>query len=190
MPREVEDGIQVIDQFPVFDNDGYSKKSGLLAGNFSAEVFRNAVLDLSVTVTISEIGVTGEYKVLWTPPLGNLGYYNVQVINDFNKEIWFGTYQVVNRLLQDMVQQILNQVNTLNTDRIRGLLHENAIVDNQVYDTANQLLSARVRVFDDPGNVPSTPGGSEIIGLLHEYSVEAAYSAPAQLEKYILKRVL
>jgi len=58
---------------------------------------------------------------------------------------------------------------------IKGLLHHNGIVDNQTYNEAGQLTSARIRVFDVPANVPSTPGGSETSGLIIEYFAESEY---------------
>ncbi len=76
--------------------------------------------------------------------------------------------------------------------RILGLLHQNAIIDNQVYTTAGQLESARLRVFDSSANVPSTPGGSEVTGLLHQYTITAVYKSgsPTEVESYVLKTVL
>ncbi len=177
MIREVEnDGSPVIDQFPVFDTDGYSKKSGLTlgAGDFVVTSWRDSV-QVTVPLTISEIaGTPGEYKVTWTPPAGVYGRYEIQVFIDYNKQIWHGEYQVVGS----------------GQDRILGLLHENAIVDNQTYDASAQLLSARVRVFDSAANVPSTPGGSETVGLKYEYQIEAEYAGLNQVTKYVLKRIL
>ena len=78
----------------------------------------------------------------------------------------------------------------LDSARVLGLLHQNAIVDNQTYDANGQPITARVRVFDDPSNVPDTPGGSETTGLLQEYSIEEEYAGLGALSKFTLKRVL
>ena len=80
----------------------------------------------------------------------------------------------------------------LRTDvgRILGLLHENSIIDKQQYDSYKQLTYARIRVFDSPGNVPATPGGDELTGLLYEYETEAEYSALNVVTQFVLKRVL
>jgi hypothetical protein len=173
---EVESGSTVIDQFPVFESDGYSKKSGLTlaGGDFVVTAWRNGY-QVGVSLTITEIsGTPGEYRVEWTPPFGILGRYEIQVFINHNKQIWYGEYRVVSS----------------SDDRIAGLLHENAIVDNQTYDSLTQLTSARVRVFDHAGNVPATAGGSETVGLKHEYQIEAEYDGLNKLTKYVLKRVL
>lgn len=177
MIREIEnDGSPIVDQFPVFDVDGYSKVTGLTlaGGDFTVTSWRDSI-PIAVPLSITEIvGTPGEYKVEWTPPFGVYGRYEIQILINSNKEIWYGVYQLVGS----------------SQDRILGLLHENAIVDNQTYDSNTQLTSARLRVFDKASNVPSTPGGSETLGLKYEYQIEAEYDGLNKLTKYILKRVL
>lgn len=176
MIREVENGSEVVDQFPVFEPDGYTKKGGLTLGGGDFTV--TAWLDgyqVGVTLTITEIsGTVGEYRVEWTPPFGIFGRYEIQILINYNKEIWHGEYQVVGS----------------SDDRIAGLLHENSIVDNQVYDSLTQLTAARLRVFDRAANVPATSGGNETTGLKYQYEIEAEYDGLNKLTKYILKRVL
>jgi len=177
MIREVENnGSAVVDQFPVFEPDGYSKKTGLtlVGGDFVVSAWKDGY-QTTIVPSIEEItGTPGEYRISWVPPFGVFGRYEIQVFISYNTQIWYGEYQVVGS----------------SDDRIAGLLHENAIVDNQTYDGLSQLLSARVRVFERADQVPSTPGGNETTGLKHEYEVEAEYAGLNLLTKYILKRVL
>lgn len=176
MIREVENGSSVVDQFPVFELDGYTKKGGLTlaGGDFIITAWREGS-QVGVSLTITEIASTpGEYRVEWTPPAGFYGRYEIQILINYNKEIWYGEYQVVGS----------------SDDRVLGLLHENAIVDSQTYDALTQLTSARLRVFDRADRVPATPGGSETLGLKYEYQIEAEYDGLNKLTKYILKRVL
>lgn len=90
MIREIKSGATAIDQFSAFEADGFTKRSGLTAGAFTPTVFRDGAI-VADPVTISEIGASGEYKVLFTP--GAVGYYDVQVLIDFNKDIWHSEYQ-------------------------------------------------------------------------------------------------
>jgi hypothetical protein len=177
MIREVEnDGSPVVDQFPVFSSDGFTKKSGLTlpGGDFVVTAWKDGQ-QTAVSLTITEIsGTPGEYRVEWTPPFGIFGTYEIQILVNYNKEIWHGRYAVVGS----------------SGDRILGLLHENAIVDNQAYDALDQLVSARVRVFSRSDYVPTAAGGNETLGLKYEYQVEAEYNGLNKLTKYILKRVL
>lgn len=73
--------------------------------------------------------------------------------------------------------------------RVLGLLHQNAIIDNQAY-SSGQLTSARLRIFDIAANVPSTPGGSEIAGLLFEYQFTATYDGNNLQDMFLSKVVL
>lgn len=244
MIREVERNIAVVDHLPVFETDGYTKKSGLAAGNFTSEVFQEGAL-VAVPVTVTEIGVTGEYKATFT--FSGHGMYEVQVRNDFNNEIWYGQYISVDELTVDLAEESRNQTvkidqavvdsppvegslydqlankdagqtfdpasdsleaisdslaaftgNTSTTltlmqvdlARVLGLLHRNAILDNQTYDAQGQLTSARLRVFDSSLNVPSTPGGAETVGKLHEYQIEAEYDGLNIVRRFALKQVL
>ena len=245
MTREIETGGLAIDQFPAFENDGYSKRSGLGPGDFVSTVFRNSAI-ISLAVTIQEIGASGEYKVSFTPP-GD-GLYELQVLIGFNKEIWHAQYEAVTELTHVLAVQIKDQADKLDllpispssaadgslvdqlfnknssksynpaTDsleaisdaltangaatsallaqmrsdlsRVLGLLHRNAILDLQTYDSHGQLTSARLRVFDSPANVPSTPGGSETVGLIQQYEIAATYAGLNVVTKFTLKQVL
>lgn len=89
MNRRVETGTLVIDQFPAFEDDGYTKRSGLTAGDFTISVWRDGVVSAAV-VTITEIGTSGEYKVTFTPLVN--GFYEIQVLIDFSKDIWYGSF--------------------------------------------------------------------------------------------------
>lgn len=71
---------------------------------------------------------------------------------------------------------------------VKGLLHHNAMLDNQTYDEG-KLTSARLRMFDHPTNIPDVEGGSETTGLLAEFSIESEYEAGGTNKKFTLKRV-
>lgn len=132
MIREVEDNVEVVDQFPAFEGDGYTKRSGLLqgSGDFSVTAFKDAA-EYAVSVTIEEIGTTGEYKVRWTPALSQLGLYHIQVLVDFSKEIWAGWYQVVDELSQDMLQVLRAQCDKID---LVPTLGPNAVTTGSLMD--------------------------------------------------------
>ncbi len=52
--------------------------------------------------------------------------------------------------------------------RSLGLMHENIYIDNPVYDTDNNLVSARVRIYSDPASVGT---GADVIGTYEITSV-------------------
>jgi hypothetical protein len=58
--------------------------------------------------------------------------------------------------------------------RIVGLVHENFYIDNPVYDTDNNLVSARVRIYSDAASVGT---GSNIIGT---YTITSPGDGPGK----------
>jgi len=74
--------------------------------------------------------------------------------------------------------------------RVLGLLHQNAIVDRQEYDSNGQLTYARVRVFDSALHVPTEPDGDEALGLIQKYEVTASWAGAGITTNYSLKRLL
>jgi len=193
MTREAEVSVPVLDQFPAFEDDGFSKRTGLVPGDFTAIVFQDSVVT-ALVVTISEIGATGEYKTSFVPP--SIGFYELQILVDFNKEIRFANYQVVPEITNTVVIETRDKVFEIATSNdaideqlaaALGLLHQNSMVDKFVFDGDAQLISARLRVFDTPALVPAGPDGTEV-GIL-EFEVETTYSALGKPNKYSLKRV-
>ena len=89
MSRQVETSEPVQDNFSAFENDGYTKRSGLTGPDFTVAVYKDGA-PLVLTVDITEIGSTGEYTVEFTP--ASDGFYSVQVLIDFSKDIWEGEY--------------------------------------------------------------------------------------------------
>jgi len=185
MARQIVTGTPVVDHFSAFENDGYTKRSGLLPGDFAVTVYRDSAV-VAATVTITEVGTSGEYKVAFTPSVD--GFYSVQALIQFNHEIWEGEYEVGPDSIADDVVPVLDQLE-LDMVIVKALLHENAMLDSQTY-VSGQMTSARLRVFDDAVNVPATPGGSETTGLLAEFSLESTYTAGRFNNKFTLKRVL
>lgn len=73
--------------------------------------------------------------------------------------------------------------------RVLGLVHENVFIDNTDYDDDNQLIAARVRIFDSKTNaLAATYGGSETTGLIATYSISSEYGALAKMRQYRMVR--
>jgi len=106
MNREVGIGELAVDQFPALENDGFSKRSGLtvVAGDFAITTYKDGAID-ATPVTIEEIGVTGNYKVSFTPPLK--GTYVVEVLIIFNKDIWAGYFHTSVREQVDKIDKAM-----------------------------------------------------------------------------------
>ena len=170
------------DPFAAFEDDGVSKRSGLTlgGGDFTVTVLKDCVPD-ALTVTITEVGVTGQYCLEYTPPTE--GFWTVEVHIDFSDDILCSEASVGQAA--DLLTVIVN------LERVLGLLHMNSMVDNQEFvDGNDQLTKWRLRHFDTESNVPTDPGGLETTGLLHEYEFEAEYDGPNKPKKLRVKKVL
>jgi hypothetical protein len=164
MSRDVKIGETVVDQFPVFDTDGYTKKSGETV--FTKSLWVNGAPS-GQTVTISEIGSSGEYEVGFTPNAE--GYWALQILIDYNKDVWGEGYQASAGTIGDVYGMV---------QRILGLSHENTFIDNTTYDSDYQMVSGRVRLFDSKTNCDAaTDGGSETTGLLATYTITTTWEA-------------
>ena len=174
-------GDTIKDQFSAFEDDGVTKRSGLTiaGGDFAVTVWKDCVVD-PLTVTITEIGASGEYCLEYTPPTA--GTWKVQIHIDFSDDIMCSTASVGTSADLSGVLELL--------ERVLGLLHMNSMVDRQEFDPANQLLKARLRHFDSPTNLPSSQGGNETVGLLHQYEIEAKWEAANREVKYAVKTIL
>lgn len=164
----------VIDQFSAFDDDGVVKRSGLAPSGFTVVVWKDAVVQTGTTITITEIGTSGEYKLSYAPT--SVGFWKVEVRINVSDEILVHFCQVgIGAGASGM-------------SRVLGLLHENAMIDQQQYDAQGQLVSARVRVFDSKANVPNNPEGSEATGLLYTYIIESRWGGLNRNTMYKLTR--
>lgn len=85
-------------------------------------------------------------------------------------------------------------VNSFRTNILRtlGLLHQNSVVDNQLYDTDQNLTYARIRCYDTTANASAAAAISPApynTGKLFEYEVSASYSG-GLLSKYVINKIL
>ena len=95
MTRQIQIGDSVVDQFPAFAADGYTKVSGLTI--FTATVWKDGIVQ-ATAVAITEIGSSGDYRVAFTPDA--VGFWRLEVLIDYNKDIWHAECEVG----QDLVE--------------------------------------------------------------------------------------
>ena len=171
MTRSVQVGATIIDSFSAIDFDGYSKVTGL--STFTISVWRDSV-EVAIPVTISEIGTSGEYKIVLSSSV--VGFLKVQILVDYNKDIWEWEYDVGTGSMSGIYAMI---------QRVLGLTQENVFIDNTVYDSDGQLINSRVRIFDSKANCDAaTDGGTETTGLIATYEQTTAWEALNQFRIY------
>lgn len=72
----------------------------------------------------------------------------------------------------------------VNVSRILGLMYENSVFDQQVYNAQNNVVSGRIRAYDSKQNAEL----AGLQGLLYTWSVNAVYNLNGQLTNFIIKR--
>lgn len=90
--RELKRNVAAVDQFPALEADGWNKRTGLVQpADFVVRVWREAIVQ-STTVTITEIGTSGEYRLDFTPDAD--GFWVIEVLIDFSKTLVRFSYAV------------------------------------------------------------------------------------------------
>lgn len=139
MSRQVQISSLAIDQFPVWELDGYSKKSGETV--FTTTLWRDGVVSL-IPVTIAEIGVSGEYRASFTPNLRGLWILEVKV--PYNGQVWGQTFDVGSDHAES--QLIVAYEETTDT------LYMDVWLDRDGTSVPSaELVSCSIEVFDPDG---------------------------------------
>ena len=154
-----------------------------LANDGNTSLFVKAtILDptLIVAATLYPVHVVkGLYSVNWIPVVE--GYYSA--IYEFFTDAAY-TIPATNYPQDgETIEVTAEKTNIL---RILGLRHENAVLDNQVYDANRRLLSARLRAYNSQAN--ATLAG--LSGLLFQWTVIASYDGQNRANLFRIDRVL
>jgi len=81
----------LVDTFPVYQADGYTKQTGETV--FTVTIYKDGVIQAAYPITIAEFGSTGQYKFSFTP--NAIGAWEYEILVDFNNDIWGDTVEVV-----------------------------------------------------------------------------------------------
>jgi hypothetical protein len=179
--REVKTGSAVIDQFPAFEDDGVSKRAGLLPGDFTPTVYRNGDV-AALAVTISPSTDPGEYKTSFIP--SSSGFHELQVLVHFNGEIRFARYEVVDKLTRELATEARDQANKIDVAGMTLPPASGSLVDHltnkdgsQTYNPATDSLEALADALST-GNTSITntltlmqADLKRVLGLLHHNSM-------------------
>jgi len=84
---------ELVDQFPVFGDDGFTKVGGLTAEAFRITVYRDAELAPSVVDVVEIAGSPGEYRLAFTPDFP--GIWEVEIAYVARRQVYAEQYDVV-----------------------------------------------------------------------------------------------
>lgn len=117
----------------------------------------------------------GLYSASWTPAIE--GWFSAVT------ELFFDSAYTVDAGYEKAGEQIEVTQTKTNILRMLGLVYDNSIIDQQVFDADDNLLSARIRAYDTKAN--ALLAGTA--GLRFQYRVEAEYTG-GRLSKYQVVR--
>lgn len=142
MARAIPLGQTVIDQFPIYQSDGYTLQTGETV--FTTTLFVDGVAS-AVPVTVTEIGTTGMYQVSFTPTV--VGFWRVDTLVDYNKDVFSGEYDVTVEVLD--AEALFN---ASYDDASPGTLYMEAWLDRGGSSiAAANLVSCEIQVYDQAG---------------------------------------
>lgn len=153
-------GIKVVEEFTVLDNNR-NRISGIPINEFSAHLYdpsNNDIYD-STTVTFFELG-DGNYRVNFTPnQVGNW-------FMDAYHSIYFPWGKT------NTIQVFANDFDSINIilEKILGLVQENFLMDNTVYDENGNMTTARIRTYSNSLSVGTNND------IIESYNIEAIYT--------------
>lgn len=130
----------------------------------------------------------GRYEGSWTPL--SVGVYDVMYIVYSDSGHTTENLRYTRQIEQiEVSEATVDDLRTL-VLRALGLVHENAFIDNTVFDQYKQLVAARVRVFDSKEHVQAaTDGGGETEGLIATYEMATIYEERGKMGSYRMKRI-
>jgi hypothetical protein len=108
LSRIIEVNKPVIEEFSAFEWDGTTKRTGLTMSAFNTLILYNKTVQ-TISYNIGEYETTGTYWVEFTPD--KLGFWEFEVKVNFSGQLWYETFDVVNkRELSDVYNQVLGSV--------------------------------------------------------------------------------
>jgi len=141
----------------------------MLASDGGESLFGRINLYNSAGVLVSSLSALhlaeGLYSATWTPAIEGL----YTAVGQFFFDSLFTIDADYEKTMEDV------DVSTLKANIIRllGLVQENTVIDNQVYDLQSNLTAARIRTYNSKTNALA----SGVTGLVASYGMTAAYSS-------------
>lgn len=149
-----------------------------------AKIYEGASATLVATIDLDHT-VLGKYEAEWNPTAVGTYTSMFSIFSDVGHTVELTPFVYSREVEQIIVMYNSNDDLAALMSRILGLVHENAFIDNTVFDVNGQLTAARVRLFDSKANVQAaTDGGSETTGLIATYTIESEYEMPGRMKQY------
>jgi len=154
------EGEIIKEDFTVTD-ENYALISGLEESDFTWDIFdsNGDEVSSSIIIVVSELG-NGSYRSTFT--INDAGVYYLVIYND--AYFPWGKAGSIRITTSDM--DVLDE----KISRILGLTQENFYIDNTVNDDEDNLLSSRIRIYNEASKVGTDDG------VIATYTMSAGYT--------------
>jgi len=169
MTIKVAPGSLFSDVFPIFEEDGITKHSGVVS--FTTNLLKDGVVSV-VPVTISEIGTAGDYKVSFTP--NAVGVWIVHVFNTYDDVWWSSTVEA--GYPDAFTETTEARISVAFDDSVPRLYMEAWLERGEVAIEKALLISCEVTLLDHTGaelftETSTTPKDDNHFSLSHDLSL-------------------
>ena len=120
----------------------------------------------TLTATVPLVYTDGLYTGVWTPTAEGVFTAVYSFFYDAGKTT------PANTEYPKRAERIEVTYEKTNILRILGLLHENAVLDQMTHDSDGNMLTGRLRVYNNKGNADLAGAA----GLRYQYSIEATFN--------------
>jgi hypothetical protein len=167
MAYQLNLGTTFVDVFPIFEEDSYTKHSGVV--DFTTIIYKNGIIS-ALPVTIAEIGVSGDYRISFTPD--SIGIWKVEIFVDYDKSWWGSEVCVSYNSFADA------QINVAFDDSVPRMYMEVWLDRGGQPMVQADLVSCIVRAYDMAGTLlftetSSSPKTDNHFSLTHDLGLTA-----------------
>lgn len=157
---------------PVRLMDGVAPVSGVVFGDVTCAVFKADGTQSVVTVGSGDwdeavtgvLAGSGTYRLRLDAAHLSVSGFLIYVVSIPSPAVKFvGSVSVVDNLEVDTFDRMT---------RAMGLMHENSVLDQTVFDGQNNLTSSRLRIYDSKANAVAAGA----TGLLETYTITATHA--------------
>lgn len=151
----------------------------LLSADGATTLFGRINIYNSSGTLVSTLSAThlaeGLYSANWTPTIEGL----YTAVGQFFYDALFTIDADYEKTMDDI------DVSTVKANIIRllGLVQENTVIDQQIYDLQNNLTSARIRTYNSKANALLASG----TGLVASYTMTAVYSSGKLIDYKVVR---
>lgn len=197
----IEKDEVVTDSFIVTDDEG-TIVTGLVNGNFTKYLYNPSDSEVwsGQGGTITELG-NGAYKITFTPNAEGTWILMITHVTYFpagkvaNYQCFDDPFAKTTEIVDGLLDEVINSSNHFTTDTVgetltilRGLVQQNFMLDETVYNADNLLTSGRIRIFTNKTEVGAATDGGSGQGEIATFTIASVAQGGSLVKSYKVER--